>query len=97
MRVAVIDSGVHTMHLHIGRIAGGVTIAERSVNRTELDDIDAFLDTPLDGAELNLHTGPQLRLKDADREILGFRRLFLDRHKNWTFSAAGLGALSPGW
>jgi len=30
VRVAVIDSGVHTAHPHIGRVAGGVTIGERT-------------------------------------------------------------------
>jgi len=30
VRVAVIDSGVHDSHPHIGRIAGGVTIAEHA-------------------------------------------------------------------
>ncbi len=37
MRVAVIDSGVHVSHPHIGRVAGGVTIRERSTEDSFTD------------------------------------------------------------
>lgn len=37
VRVAVIDSGVHAAHPHIGRIAGGVTIAEGAVDDSFTD------------------------------------------------------------
>jgi hypothetical protein len=37
VRVAVIDSGVHGSHPHIGRVAGGVTIGEYSVGGSYSD------------------------------------------------------------
>ena len=37
VRVAVIDSGVHAAHPHIGRIAGGVTIAESPIDEPFTD------------------------------------------------------------
>ena len=37
VRVAVIDSGVHASHPHISRIAGGVTIGERSEESSFID------------------------------------------------------------
>ncbi len=37
MRVAVIDSGVHASHPHIGRVAGGVTIGEQSIENSFTD------------------------------------------------------------
>ena len=37
VRVAVIDSGVHVAHPHIGRIAGGVTIGDHSEDSSYID------------------------------------------------------------
>ena len=37
VRVAVIDSGVHAAHPHIGRIAGGVTIGEGPIDESFTD------------------------------------------------------------
>ena len=37
VRVAVIDSGVHASHPHIGRVAGGVTIGEQSSENSFTD------------------------------------------------------------
>ncbi len=37
VRVAVIDSGVHASHPHIGRVAGGVTIGEQSIENSFAD------------------------------------------------------------
>lgn len=37
VRVGVIDSGVHASHPHIGRVAGGVTIRERSTEDSFTD------------------------------------------------------------